>query len=455
MDGHKGFGEESKEITSRSGSDSDDESLIYYDALDHILYDELEKELTMTKKKESEYVINHKRTSLPALKPKASISIFKILKDSVGKDLTKFCVPVYFNEPLSMLQKIAEVFQNEDLLSEAAEKEDSLLRLVYVTAFCIAQYGGTQSRCSKPFNPILGETFEFKTQKWKFIAEQVSHHPPISAGYLEHEKYECWMNTHMKSKFWGKSMEFKPLGNMHFKFKDNGDHFVCQRPVSSVNNIILGTMYITHSGESSVVNVSTGDKATIRFKTPGMFAGKGKFGDVEAVIEDRNGTKTFEIFGKWTTSLSYRAIGSKDNGQLLWEFPPTPDDWDSIYNFTDFTLQLNMLDEKLKKRLPPTDARLRPDQRYLENGDLKLANSEKIRLEEKQRRRRKRMEEAKIQHKPRYFVREEDTHADDKDGEYISYKYVGDYWKDREHQKWDGMPDLFGPDTPHGSEHGD
>lgn len=45
-----------------------------------------------------------------------------------------------------MLQRVAEVMSNEDLISTAAEQTDSLLRLVYVTAFCIAQYGGTQFR---------------------------------------------------------------------------------------------------------------------------------------------------------------------------------------------------------------------------------------------------------------------------------------------------------------------
>jgi len=341
-----------------------------------------------------------------------------------------------------MLQKIAEIFQNEDLLSKAADQEDSLLRLVYVTAFCIAQYGGTQSRCSKPFNPILGETFEFKTPEWKFLAEQVSHHPPISAGYLDHEKYECWMNTHMTTKFWGKSLEFKPLGNIHFRYKDTDDHFVCQRPNSSVNNIILGTMYINHSGESNVINTITGEKGVINFKTPGMFANKSKRGQVEASIEDAKGEEVYQIFGNWTTSLSFKKKGDSDeNAKLIWEFPAVSENWESIYHFTDFTLQLNTISNKLKRILPLTDSRLRTDQRYLENGDLKLANAEKIRLEEKQRRRRKRMEEEKFEYTPKYFVKEQDT-AVGEEG-YISYKYTGDYWKDREEGNWTEMLDLF------------
>ena len=44
------------------------------------------------------------RTILPALKPPdQKVSVWKVIKDAIGKDITRFCVPVYFNEPISML----------------------------------------------------------------------------------------------------------------------------------------------------------------------------------------------------------------------------------------------------------------------------------------------------------------------------------------------------------------
>ena len=39
----------------------------------------------------------------------------------------------------------------------------------------------------------------------------------------------------------------------------------------------------------------------------------------------------------------------------------------------------------MQEKLPPTDSRLRPDQRFLENGEYEMANSEKLRLEQRQR----------------------------------------------------------------------
>jgi hypothetical protein len=60
------------------------------------------------------------RLVLPTLKPAdQKISVWKVLKDAIGKDLSRFCVPVYFNEPISMLQKVSEVMEYEDLLVKA------------------------------------------------------------------------------------------------------------------------------------------------------------------------------------------------------------------------------------------------------------------------------------------------------------------------------------------------
>ena len=42
---------------------------------------------------------------------------------------------------------------------------------------------------------------------------------------------------------------------------------------------------------------------------------------------------------------------------------------------------MNLLSDKLKAKLPPTDSRLRPDVRYWESADLENSSFEKARLE--------------------------------------------------------------------------
>ena len=44
------------------------------------------------------------RSELPWFKdPNIKVSIWAIIKDSIGKDISKISVPVYFNDPTSLL----------------------------------------------------------------------------------------------------------------------------------------------------------------------------------------------------------------------------------------------------------------------------------------------------------------------------------------------------------------
>lgn len=88
---------------------------------------------------------------------------------------------------------------------------------------------------------------------------------------------------------------------------------------------------------------------------------------------------------------------------ILWRPNPKPAEADFYYQFSLFTLQLNHLSESLRERLPPTDARFRPDQRAMEDGDLERAAREKERLEEAQRARRKEIEDNGTEYVPKYF----------------------------------------------------
>jgi len=304
-----------------------------------------------------------------------------------------------------------------------------------VVAFNIAQYSGTVNRTKKPFNPILGETFEYCTKGYKFFTEQVCHHPPISALHCSSEFYEMFMDTSMKFSFWGKTLEGKPLGSMHIILKKYNEHYVIKRPISAACNIIIGSMYIDNYGELSATNYKTGEKALVQFKPKGWF-GK-NYGEVNGRIYNRMGDAALEIKGKWTDFLLIKNLATGEENPL-WQRNERPAEWENYYYFTEFTYQLNYLTEKLKKSLPPTDSRFRPDLRALENGDMKLAQTEKGRLEEIQRAARKEAEKKGVPQKPNYFTFEADEATQEK-----YYKFNYKYWEDRDKQNWAHLPHIY------------
>ena len=113
----------------------------------------------------------------------------------IGKDMTKMTLPVSFNEPTSLLQRVAEDMEYTELLDMAADRADSTERLVYVAAFAASEYASTIGRVAKPFNPLLGETYEYARpdKGYRFFIEQVSHHPPIGAAWAESPNWDYYV----------------------------------------------------------------------------------------------------------------------------------------------------------------------------------------------------------------------------------------------------------------------
>ena len=69
-----------------------------------------------------EYPYIKRRDSLPEPKEKEKpVGLWSIIKDNIGKDLSGVCLPVYFNEPLSSLQKCFEDLEYSYLVDGALE----------------------------------------------------------------------------------------------------------------------------------------------------------------------------------------------------------------------------------------------------------------------------------------------------------------------------------------------
>jgi len=390
-----------------------------------------------SKKMEEEHDCDKEiRTTLACVRnPKHKTSLWTVIKDLIGKDLTRFALPVYFNEPISMLQRIAEIMENEHLLVIADKETDSLRRLAYVSIFNAVQYNTILGRRLKPFNPILGETFEYMTKNYRFFSEQVSHHPPISACFAESSTYELYLNTNVTLRFWMKSLEFKPLGKAHVILKNHGEHYIVERPSSFAQNIIIGTMYLDTAGDSTAVNTKTNEKCFLKYYGKGWT--EASYGLINGYILNAAGEKVIDIEGKWTEAIWITDLATKKK-ELIWKRPAEPEHWEDYYCFPLFTLQLNNLTERLKKTLPHTDTRFRPDQRALENGDIELASNEKFRLEELQRAARKYRADHRIEYKPAYFVEHLDTVTKEK-----TYIFNGKYWQDRETHNWSHLPKIY------------
>ncbi|KAG2123665.1 Oxysterol-binding protein-domain-containing protein [Suillus cothurnatus] len=428
------------------------------------------------------------RTRLPiGSDNRPSTSLWSVLKHSIGKDLTRISFPVMFNEPTSMLQRMAEDMEFSECLDVAAREQDPHRRLAFVAAFAMSNYSSTIGRIAKPFNPMLSETFEYVRldKEYRYVSEQVSHHPPISACWAESPYWHYYGEVDAQNKFMGKSFEIRPTGVAHAELLLPEDwapdypkctaagiqgkvveHFSWKKVTTNVSGFILGSPTIDHYGDMIVTNHRTGDQCVLTFKPRG-WRGKDAF-EISGVVRDADGEVTHEVAGRWNSQLICRAVGTGSgflhpdatvNGPsspnytaeyiLLWrnsEKPTTP------FNLTPFAITLNDCPDKtLRPYLCPTDCRLRPDQRAFEMGKYEFANGLKMQQEERQRATRRAREEGRAPpHRPRWFKAETDGDT----GERVwAPSRAGDrleYWVEREkvwenggRQPWKDVEPIF------------
>ncbi|KAF3784749.1 Oxysterol-binding protein-related protein 3A [Nymphaea thermarum] len=357
---------------------------------------------------------------------------WKMMQKYIGSDVTSMVtLPVIIFEPMTMLQKMAELMEYSSLLDHADECEDPYMRLVYASSWAISVYFAYQ-RTWKPFNPILGETYEMVNHGGvTFLAEQVSHHPPMSAGHAENEHFTYDVTSKLKTKFLGNSVDVYPVGRTHVSLKKAGVILDLVPPPTKVNNLIFGRTWVDSPGEMIMTNLTTGDKAVLYFQPCGWF-GAGRY-EVDGYVYNSEEEPKILMTGKWNESMSYQPCdleGEPLPGTELkevWRVADVPEN--DKFQYTYFAHRINSFDTA-PKNLLASDSRLRPDRYALEMGDLSKSGSEKSSLEDRQRAEKRKREANGDKFTPNWFnVTGEVTQTPW--GDLEIYEYNGKYTEHR------------------------
>ncbi|XP_034750474.1 oxysterol-binding protein 1 isoform X5 [Etheostoma cragini] len=422
--------------------------------------------------------VRQRRTRIPD-KPNYYLNLWSIMKNCIGKELSKIPMPVNFNEPLSMLQRLSEDLEYYELLDKAAKCQSSLEQMCYVAAFTVSSYSTTVHRTGKPFNPLLGETFELDRLRdcgYRSLCEQVSHHPPAAAHHASSEKgWTLRQEITLASKFRGKYLSIMPLGSIQCLFDKTNNHYSWKKVTTTVHNIIVGKLWIDQSGEIDVVNHRTGDRCHLKF-APYSYFSRDVPRKVTGVVTDKDGKAHYVLSGTWDEKMEFSRVMQSSKGENgtegkqrtvyqtlkakeIWRKNPLPEGAENMYFFSSLALTLNDPEEGVA----PTDSRRRPDQRLMEDGRWDEANAEKQRLEEKQRTvRREREREAVKASSPEEAVTEDSindsplksTHPDNYQAMWFEklddpvsgetlHVYKGGYWEAKDQGSWDACPDIF------------
>ncbi|KAA8585702.1 hypothetical protein FQN60_004396 [Etheostoma spectabile] len=344
-----------------------------------------------------------RRTAIPAPAiDNSHIGIMTILYNNIGKDLSRVSMPIALNEPLSLLQRLSEELEYSELLDIANRTDDPYERMVYLAAFSISGYAWASWRYrNKPFNPVLGETYENHREDrgFHYISEQVSHHPPISACHADSENFTFWQDQRWKYKFWGKSVEILSSGLVNVSLPKYGDHYEWNKAVTCIHNVLSPDRSLEHYGEILIKNTKS-DVCTckVTFVKSRYWSSDNSKNEVQGVVLDRAGEVVHRFGGLWHEGIFCDTLSTP---KCIWKPNVQPENHAQFYGFSRYAIELNELTPGLKEVLPYTDTRFRPDQRLLEEGKIAEAEKKKEEIEEKQRERRKEMAKKGEEHIPR------------------------------------------------------
>ena len=204
------------------------------------------------------------------------------------------------------------------------------------------------------------------------------------------------------------------------RLPDTGERFSWEKAAMHVHNVISGDLWIDMVGTQRVVAHTTGETASFKLHRASKRERRGK---VTGEIRDKDGAKFATVAGSavgdvyvtpepgyvGSETLDPRYRGQEGDPIFTWR-GLAPDAMQQ-YGFTEFAMSLNELTREQLRNLPPTDSRLRPDTRALEDGDGHRANVSKAKIEEQNRRLDKERKKKKETHEPLWFEKRDGAGA--------------------------------------------
>ncbi|XP_054885551.1 oxysterol-binding protein-related protein 5 isoform X2 [Poeciliopsis prolifica] len=209
-----------------------------------------------------------------------------------GMDLSKVVLPTFILEPRSFLDKLSDYYYHADLLSQASLEESAYGRIKQVLRWYLSGFYKKPKGLKKPYNPILGETFRCcwlhpQTDSCTFyIAEQVSHHPPISAFYVCNRKDGFCIGGSIlaKSKFYGNSLSAILDGKARLLFLSRDEEYAITMPYAHCKGFLYGTMTLELGGKVTIECEKTKCFAELEFKLKPFLGGASSVNQITGKI---------------------------------------------------------------------------------------------------------------------------------------------------------------------------
>lgn len=296
-----------------------------------------------------------------------------------GRSIVDVSLPVVIFEPRSFLQRVTDIWQYAPLYlgRAAAVQGDPIERMKLTVSFLVAGMHRAVAQ-RKPFNPILGETSRARFEDGTDVyVDQPSHHPPVTSFQLFgpggawklHGTHEYTAQMRPPNGLLGGQ-----VGPNTVEFAD-GHRITYEMPHLKISGIVYGDRVITYQDTLVFRDEASDIRCEVVLNPDGLSGLKSWISSAKSPSDTLRGRllmgdhEICDVSGSWLEELRF-------GGKVYWRLgdvePCVP----------------RLLGEESGEVLP-SDARYREDLVALLAGDLPLAEKEKKRLEELQRRDRR------------------------------------------------------------------
>ena len=313
-----------------------------------------------------------------------------------GKGIVGLSLPVRIFEARSSIERICDLFlYSNHYLARAAATDEPEERVKYVLGWIAAALPHAISQY-KPFNPLLGETFQATLADGTTIdCEHTSHHPPISNYYITNPHYKIYGSLTINGEIHANSINAFNEGWGTVEFKD-GNKIKFSLPNLYVWGLVMGSRGLQYTSAITVYDEANLIKGVIKYSADakkGMtsYFSSARTDVVRGAIYKYDKKKHDEVVkkhdDKWLALINdlaempdlikiiHKVEGSwlkeiRVDGELLWSIEKEP----------SYAQQPMFTQDPL-----PSDCRFREDLIWLFKKNEEHSQTWKVKLEEQQR----------------------------------------------------------------------
>ena len=170
-----------------------------------------------------------------------------------GKSIMNISLPINIFDFRSLLEQW--VWQNgmSSIILEKTENLSTLEKLKYSTIFAMSKFYLLGAPL-KPFNPILGETFQAKLNNSHYYLEQTSHHPPIMNFYAYGKNYKIYGFEESDASTYVNTLTIYYKGNFIIEYPDGTKNIVIY-PTLNLSGTMMGIRKMHFKGKLVVYDI--------------------------------------------------------------------------------------------------------------------------------------------------------------------------------------------------------